>query len=383
MASSGWRTNSTLRRFVIEQYGRFNVHQLVRLLQWKRESANENTSAASWDVGRRFRFRADLSSAFPGREISRLSLVRPPHLKRSMLRRNIEAPEVIEIRTPNYCVASEVGPLPEPFTEWVRTQEKAREHAMPHFLDLFNQRLNVLRFQMKSHQTLALNNLPPAQTPHAHYLASLMGLGQPELLAQMQEPLPPRAWLGLAGLLSNCRKSAPVIAHVLTLFVGARVSLTELVGAWQNIENEDRIALGRRNHRLGKQSVLGRRVWDQQARIRLEVAPLDYTRFCALLPPNLIERAGGQVPAGSHFGGFLALLRLLLDRLHDCEVVLQVRSNTVPPAALTAGADAAYHGLRLGQTAWLQRLGEQDSAQNVRRISYLIPAYDSDLTEAA
>lgn len=376
MATSGWRTNSTLKTFVFEQYGRFNVFQLVRLLQWKRGNANRQPSPPdSREMGQRFRFRAELSPAFPGREISRLSISRPRQPKRAdMQRRTVQAPEVIEIRTPNYCVASELGPLPEPFTDWVRDQERGREYAMSHFLDMFNQRLNLLRFQMKIQQTLALNNLPPADTPHALYLASLMGLGQSDLSAQV--PLPPRAWLGLAGLLSNCRRSGSTITHVLSLFLGARVTTRELVGAWQRIESGDRIALGRRNHRLGQQSLLGRRVWDQQARVRLEVAPLDYERFCSLLPPNLIERAAGS--SAPYFDGFLALLRLLLDRLYDCEILMRVHAGTVPSAVLTARPDKeanSYRGLRLGQTAWLNDAGGNAAAPEVRTVTYLVRAY--------
>ncbi|HVK94129.1 MAG TPA: type VI secretion system baseplate subunit TssG, partial [Noviherbaspirillum sp.] len=201
-----------------------------------------------------------------------------------------------------------------------------------------------------------------------------------------QVPLPRRAWLGLAGLLANCRRSAPVVVQVLTLFLGAKVTITQLVGAWQNIERDDRIALGRRNHQLGRQSLLGRRVWDQQARVRLDVAPLDYAQFSLLLPPNKLERlarrhAKAVTPStASYFDGFLALLRLLLDRLHDCEVHLQVNTATVPASHLTARpqGEGGYRGLRLGQTAWLSAAAEASSApQAVRKVSYVVPAYDT------
>lgn len=354
MATAGWRTNRPLKELVFERHGSFNVFQLLRLLQWK-----QRQPAAS-----RLRFRADLSAAFPGREISRLALRYAP-----LARGTGQSEEQIEITTPNYCVAGTLGPLPEPFTEWVREQERARSHAMADFFNIFNQRLNLLRFQLKSRQTPGLNNAPPEQTPHAYYLASLMGLGQPELAAQV--PLPQRAWLGLAGLLTNCRKSASTVTHVLSLFLSAPVKLEQHVGAWQTIEADDRIALGRNNHRLGQQSLVGRRVWDQEARVRLIIAPLAYERFCLLLPPN------GTSGAAPYFDGFLSLLRLLLDRLCDCEVQLQALAETIPASTLTAlprpQADG-YRGLRLGQTAWLN--GKSASAQPARTATYLVRAFD-------
>jgi type VI secretion system protein ImpH len=285
------------------------------------------------------------------------------------------APEIIEIKTPDYCVASAIGPLPEPFTEWVRDQEKSREHAMAAFFDMFNQRLNVLRFEMKATQTLGLNNLPPEETQHAHYLASLMGLDQTEQAAPL--PLPRRTWLAAAGLLANCRKSAPAVTQILSLFVGTKVTLTELVGAWQRIEEDDRIALGRANHALGQRSVLGRRIWDQQARVRIEIAPLDYAHFCTFLPPGLGKFAGASA-LPSHYHGFVALLRLLLDRLCDVEVRLQVRAETIPAGVLQEAPIEGSRSLRLGQTAWLGSSSDAD----IRSVTYLVPAYDQ-MQEAA
>lgn len=352
MATAGWRENGTLKTLVFKHYGRFNVFQLMRLLLRTQGQRAEQ----------RVRFRADLSAAFPGNEISQLS---------------VRDDEVIEVSTPNFCIAGTLGPLPEPFTEWVRDLKRARAPVMEEFFNIFNQRMNVLRFQLKARQVPALNYLAPEETPHARYLASLMGMGQAELAVQM--PLPRRAWLGIAGLLSNSRRSAFTVTHVLSLFLGEQVKLEQLVGAWQRIELDNRIALGQRNHRLGQQSVLGRSVWDQQARVRLIVAPLHYDDFCMLLPPNAAElhmyaESGAlddpeSVPI---FHRFVALMRFLLDRQCDCEVRLQAVGHTVPPSRLTAKAQpraGGYWGLRLGQTAWL-------SGASKHKAGYLVPAFD-------
>lgn len=370
MASSGWRTDRPLSTLVFEQYGRFNAYQLVRLLRWKPDSRQQ---PSAWNIAQRFRFRADLSAAFPGREISGLKMIQPQAVRFAGRQRTLAyASKVVEIKTPDYCVASAIGPMPEPFTDWVREQEKSREHAMADFLDIFTQRLNVLRFQMKSRQVLGLNIRPPEQTPHAHYLAALMGMVQPSMAAQI--PLPRRAWLALAGLLSNCRKSSVAVTQVLSLFLDTQVKMTELVGAWQAIEQDDRMALGRRNNSLGKRTLLGRQVWDQQARVRLDIGPLDYKRFYRLLPPDHPAKAANPATeAPSLFDGFVTLLRLLLDRLCDVEVLLHVRTGTIPPAALQAAPTNGNHGLRLGRTAWT----ESKDHHGTRSASYLVRAYDS------
>ncbi|WP_338847064.1 type VI secretion system baseplate subunit TssG [Massilia sp. W12] len=358
---------------MLRQYGDFNVFQLMRLLLADPD--------CSLPPEQRLRFRADLSAAFPAREFAQVG-VRASQADAS-------AQEVIEIRTANFCIASILGPLPEPFTEWVRDLARERNPAMADFFDIFNQRLNLLRFAFKREQITALNSDAPEQTEEAHALASLMGLASPHLAQQI--PLDPRRWLGLAGLLANRRKCASNVEQILTLVMNMqfgkrqpaiKVSLQALIGAWAQIEPEDRIGLGRSNHALGCSSVLGKRVWDQQARVRLLIASLDFEAMCALLPPNAQELAqsvrvfanqaapaesGAQEAPRPGYAHFSALLLLLLDRQVDCEVEIQVRQDSIPLSLLQTGEP----GLRLGHTSWLQtRPARAGSA--VRALRFLM-----------
>ncbi|WP_176461072.1 type VI secretion system baseplate subunit TssG [Janthinobacterium sp. PC23-8] len=331
---------------MFEGHDQVNIFQLMRLLTRASASAPAPT----------LRFRADLSAAFPAREFSSL---------------NARQGGVVEIGTANYCVASILGPLPEPFTEWVRDLERARAPAMADFLNIFNQRLNTLRFELKAAQKIALNTLPPEHTGHAHVLASLMGVGSHDLRRQL--PLPPRAWLALAGLLANSRRSASTVTRVLSCFLGAQVSLIPMLGAWHTLEGDDQNRLGQQRHQLGQDAVLGRRVWDQQARVRLVIAGVSYARLCRLLPPNLAELRARQQErrqAGADFAALVAMVHLLLDRQVDCEIELQIDDDGIPAPALPAAAPGRP-GWRLGQTAWLR--GARTHRQ--RRVHYLIPAH--------
>jgi type VI secretion system protein ImpH len=373
MATTGWRDHRTLKEHLLRRYGDFNVFQLMRLLLAE--------PASALPMAQRLRFRADLSSAFPAREFSHLALRTRAGADAASTR--TDADEVVEITSPNFCVASILGPLPEPFTEWVRDLSRARQPAMADFLDMFNQRLNILRFELKQAQEIGLNSLPPADTALAKDLAALMGLGAP--LVSQQVPLPPRAWLALAGLLANRRKSTSTVAHVLRLALNVSVTLLPMTGGWQTIEPPDRIALGRRNGQLGQTSVLGRRVWDQQARIGLVIETLDYDAMCRLLPPSPSSSPSAEAEtetAASDFSRFTSLLQLLLDRLVDCEVELRVNAASIPPARLAAAAAP----MRLGQTAWLHQSRASTSASgrgNVRRVRYVIFANPHNAARAA
>ncbi|THF63708.1 type VI secretion system baseplate subunit TssG [Pseudothauera nasutitermitis] len=336
MASAGGQPGSALKRVVGEQYARFNVFQLVRLLRQRRGGA--------WPVGERLRFRADLRAAFPGREVTRVLRVRPMPAFRNAGGYG-RKPVRIEVHTPNYCLASELGPLPGPFLEWVREQERMGGRAMAAFFDVFNQRVHVLRHELKIGALRALDPAEPDRTRYAGQLAALMGLALPAQQAQL--PLPLRAWLGLAGQLANVRRSAAVVGQVLSAHLGVAARLETLVGSWRAIEDADRLALGRRNHALGQVSLLGQRTWDARAAVRLVVDALPWDAVCALLPLRP-ARPGEDLPGPAH-RGLVAMLRLLLDRRFDCEVYLHVDPASVPPARLAGDGP----GLRLGQTARL------------------------------
>ncbi len=339
---------------------RSNFFQAVRLLLARGQGA-------SWPLEKRVRFRAEMSHAFPGREISAVSEEG----------QDGEDKPRYTISTPNFCVAGGLGPLPPAYAEWLRDQVRTGNKASLDFIDIFNHRLNLVRYRLKESCTPGLNNLLPEESLLGRRLASLCGLSDFE----KSEALPLRSLLGIAGFITDCRRNAVALTRTLSRYLGVPVRLTPFVGAWRTVEEDDRIALGRRNNALGRGAVLGCRVWDQQARVRLTVGPMDYDLLCRLLPPG-----EGSKPDTLH-QGFVELVGMLLNRWNDCEVHLEVRAETVGKSVLTTnpaseGAGINRRGLLLGETAWilsgimptnlpitLQR------GDTVRVAEFLIPAF--------
>lgn len=350
-----------LSRAIVGQYARFDVFQLVRLLLQKPGAQ----VGGEWPVGLRLRFRADLRASFAGHEVTRLSRAKHLPAFRHEVRVGQKMPTRIDLRTPNYCVASELGPLPEPFLEWVRDQERLGGHGMAAFLDVFNQRVHVLRHELKQRSLRSLDPALPGETRYAVQLAALMGVALPAQQAQI--PLPMRAWLGLAGVLVNTRRSAAVVSQVLSAYIGVACQLRTMVGRWRDIEHSDQIALGRKRHALGQQSLLGSRTWDAHASVHLSVARMPYDAVGALLP--LRSTHLGDVKPGAAHHGLVAMLRMLLDRRFDCDVELALDSATVPPSRLQLPWRGGGLGLRLGQTAWL-------GPHTGRTVRFTVSAFD-------
>ncbi len=362
MATVGWKSDHSLSEHLTHHFGEFNYLQMIRL--WLRQPGRNSSK-----LRKSVRFMAELEAGFPASEASRVQWLEQPETE--------DALDILNISTPNFCIGSELGPLPEPFLEWMRDLERAGQPAMKSFLDLFNNRLNQLRYETRAQFEPGLNNHPPERSQIAEYLCTLMGVGSKEQADQIL--MSPQQWLGMGDLLGNSRHSAAGVVQVMSAVLACPVRLVPLVGSWRKIDPADHHRLGER--RLGVDALLGRSMWDHQARLRLLVGSISYARLIDLLPPAPRTTSPSQT-----FAEFCSLLRLLLNRRHDVEVELSVVASTLPLSRLQAAQPKtnngpAYAGLRLGLTAWLKSSTQACAANSVhprtQSARFLIPAFDA------
>jgi type VI secretion system ImpH/TssG family protein len=297
MAAYGRRTAASVEELMFGAPGRIDVFQLVRLLRM-RDRTEAGAHARRQGFAAHLRFRADLSARFPGEEVTRCQPVMgapepsgaPGAFAASAAG---DGRDTVEIGTPNYCVASELGPLPEPFLEWVRDRLRDDDGTFAAFLDVFNHRLHVLRHRLKAGQEFALDDALPQHTRQAHFLASIAGIASRGADAQIM--LPRRAWLGIAATLADTRRSGAGALLALRRYLGVPAAQLEpLVGSWRKLLPVDRPLLGVRATTLGRDAVLGTHIWNQCAGVRLTVPDVDYPRLCALLPPRRQSGASPQ-----------------------------------------------------------------------------------------
>jgi type VI secretion system protein ImpH len=135
-----------------------------------------------------------------------------------------------------------------------------------------------------------------------------------------------------------------------------RLSGRQFVGAWYPLSETDRAVLGRRNgiqgqrmaggRRLGEETTLGRRAWDQSAGIELETPALPIAQYLSLLP-------GGPAHV---------LLAWLASSHLQSEVEIRLCITMQMPTGDRPAAQAALQavmglgcaqGPRLGLTSWL------------------------------
>ncbi|MBP2233049.1 type VI secretion system protein ImpH [Azospirillum agricola] len=279
------------------------------------------------------RFRSSLATAFPASDLAAATPPGPGEPRWELL--------------VNFLgLAGGFGPLPAPFTEAIVQRVRAGDTATRDFLDILNHRLVSLLYRARRLHRPALNRGTPDQGPMAQHLYSLIGLGTPGLRGRMA--VPDRVLLDHAGVLAQQPRTLHGLERLLGDHFGVPVRAVPLQGRWLALDDTQVTRLGRLNSALGDGTVLGRRVWDQQAAVTLELGPLGLEAFRAFLPGGHAARALRDLARFYLGPGTDVSLRLRLapERVPASRLVGANRLHLHSPRVLAERPRAA--GVRLG-----------------------------------
>ncbi|HEX6370346.1 MAG TPA: type VI secretion system baseplate subunit TssG [Longimicrobium sp.] len=316
--------------------GGFDFYQAVRLLEWT-ASAGRGVGECADPAREAVRFRAAVDLAFPPSEV--VQVERPA---------DGWGPATMTVAF--LGLAGAHGPLPTPLTERVLERLAEGDTAGRDFLDLFHHRLVSLAYRIGRRMHPVLQDVLPAQTETAEALWALVGLGMPELRDRMPG-VDDRALLARAGLLARQPRSQAGLRGLLADHFGVPVTVEPLVGRWLRMPDDEwtRIGRGGAHRTLGTDAVLGRRVWDPQAAVRIRLGPLPLDLYESLLPGG---RAANEPPEGAALAQLRELVRFYAGIDTGFVLALVLRAEEAPPTRLPrAGAPDAP---RLGWTSWLR-----------------------------
>lgn len=254
------------------------------------------------------------------------------------------------------------GPLPPPYSELGMERQRSGDLGIRDFLDVFNHRLLSLFVRAKRAHRPALQSGRPEDTGFAKLLWALLGLGTPGLRhirSSQQTPRLPgldHALLACVGLLNQRPISAHAIERTLSYVLATPVKVVPFVGRWLELDEKQTTVLGPmgRNSVLGGNAVVGRRVWDQSAAIRLELGPMTLRQMVPLLP-------------GSKRHALLReMLNFTLGGQVETEIKMLLPHKQIPVSRLWAKTPARLP--RLGWTSWLTTKPRKDSGEVVLRL---------------
>jgi type VI secretion system protein ImpH len=350
MAAANGRTSADLNGLREEAF-RFNFFQAVRLLERHFLAlAQDDPKWRRFPIGQDFppdrevvRFRALQSLSFPPGEISALR------------QRSLTATPEAEWPPPELVVTfmgltGASGVLPYHYTRLILRRLREKDESLREWLDLFNHRLISLFYRAWEKYRLPFvferTHLDPASMPSApavHGLYCLVGLGTPGL--PNRQKFSDEALLFYSGHFAHYPRNAIGLECLLAEYFQLPIVIEQLHGQWLHLERDDWATMpGKKcpkgtNTQLGRNVVIGERVWDRQSKFRIRVGPLSYAQFCSLMPDGERLRVLSQ------------LTRTYVGPEFDFDVQPVLRGPEAPWCQLTRpGPDAP----RLGWNTWVR-----------------------------
>jgi type VI secretion system protein ImpH len=330
-----------LDRILIDEPYRFEFFQAVRLIgKLFTDRRPVGTSALPGDEAVRFRSRVAFD--FPASEIHEIREIEDEATGKKRL-------EVYE----NFMgMVGVSGVLPTHYTELVLDRIRHRDTAMWSFLDIFTHRAVSLFFRAWTKYRFPVG-YESGDDSFTSYLYDMVGLGTPKLRGRMD--VEDEMLLPYGGLIAQRPHSANALENIISDHFEAPAKVGQFFGQWLDLNEMDRTRLGEANSRLGTETLIGSRVWDQQSKFRVRIGPLTFRQFEGFLPGGPANKALRSIIS------FFTGIEL------DFDVQLVLKAKQVPGTVLTT---RAMRRPQLGWTSFLKtraftRDDEQLVLQNV------------------
>ncbi len=240
------------------------------------------------------------------------------------------------------------GILPQHYTSLLIARSRLKDNTLRDWLDLFHHRLvSLFTRAWEKNQWAAVVDRQRAERGTREDAATgatfaVAGFGTSGLRDRLT--LPGDVPVFYAGLLSRQPRTATGLEQMLGDFFGWSVAVEQYTGQWLYLDAENKAELPKENRAglnctLGRDVVIGRRVWDVQSNVRVAVGPVDAGAFRSLLP-------GGDARQP-----LCEMVRLYLGLEYDAEVKVVLQPEAVPWTALEYDE---RNGPRLGLNTWVR-----------------------------
>ncbi|MDD1969108.1 type VI secretion system baseplate subunit TssG [Pseudomonas putida] len=349
MPTSKRRLDPGVIEQLIEHPYRFQFFQAVRVLEHVFVRQGDRPAEV---VSKRLQFLNTLNLGFPASEIERVDAVfADPEPGKVASRIDSVA------LTPSFFGLLGVnGALPLTYTERLSEREAyQRDRAARAFLDIFTNRAVALFYGAWKKYRLALQYELDQKGRFLPLAKSLSGLGLDPQVAQVPDArgeVPDQAMAFYCAAIRHRPLSTAYLQQVLSEYFRAPFRIEQLVGGWHPVPVSERSYLGMHEVKLGRNALVGERVWQRDLRLRLWIGPLVSKVFNDFLPGSSAAIA----------------LRKWLTLMAGCsleyEVCLILRADQVEGTAL--------HATNSGRLGWDAFLVTHDVAVDRADTCYQI-----------
>lgn len=244
------------------------------------------------------------------------------------------------------------GPMPLSLTEYVWSRSQGvphpdriapitnaqvsihrRDTSLEDFFNIFNHRFISFLYRAWATARKAADYDRPDEARFPAFTGSFFGLGMDGMRNRLN--VADEAVTYFSGHFSNRSRHPEGLAAIASDYFATAASVTENVGHWLDIPQDEQCSLGSGNMlSLGAGVVIGGRIWDRQLRFRLTLGPMPLATYQKLFPGSAsLDALRDLVKFYTHRELF-ADVRLVLDH------------KEYPGCSLGSGA-------RLGLSSWL------------------------------
>lgn len=240
------------------------------------------------------------------------------------------------------------GALPLHLTE--HALNRWRHHKDPvlvEFADLFHNRMVAFFYRAWASARIETDlDRGIGESRFAGYLGSLCGLGQAG--TRQRDSVGEMAKVFYAGILGRQVRSADGLRDLLSDYFQVPVEIRTFQGRWIELPKSSRCrlrgsqdGLGSGGGELGRNALLGARVWDCQLTFRIRLGPIG------------LDQVRRFLPGGKSFARLKDWVRLYCSEPLFWDAQLVLRRDEVKPIQLGQGGGSDSVAGRLGWTTWL------------------------------
>ncbi len=368
MATPGGRAGTSVTQRLQKQPHKFEFFQAVRLLEYlRRERSDNGTASGLVPVGENgpparesVRFRVLPSHTFPACEITSIEIA--PESESGSVADGTASVPLAKMETAFLGLIGPSGVLPQHYTQLVIDRVRNRDYSLRDFLDVFHHRVISLFYRAWEKyrlpfvfERLALDGRAGSDDLFSQCLHCLVGRGTSGLRGRLE--IPDATFLYFAGHFAHQPSSAAGVEAMVADYFELPTQALQFQGQWLYLRAEDRSCMPSpaepqgRNRALGRNVVVGQRVWSVENRFRIRLGPLGYGQFRRFMP------------TGDALVPICQMIRSYVGPEFDFDIQPVLKAAETPRARLGGRRD---DGSFLGWNAWVQsRLRTRDACEAI------------------
>ena len=251
---------------------------------------------------------------------------------------SLRIPNTIAIKTPFMSLASNSGPLPQPFCELILERERDKDFATSDFLDIFYNRIIHLFYYSRKKRNVSLCWNKNNRSIQEKIIDNIASLGRNVIEFKSASS---SQWLNHAGIFAGAPRSVLNLTSLLRDRLRINdIECGEFKGSWVDISAANKkLAISGDTPVLGVDAVLGRRAWNLSSGFLISFNNLSKGNFLSLLP------------TGKKFSELVSIVRRFLPSQFRIYLRLNIDKSSYKNTQLLEGKQ-----VRLGWNTWLGNL---------------------------